>query len=152
MHCPADNTLHIQQHVASEHQIWQRLFDGKTLSGWATRKGCPITTGWIVEDGCIFRKHRGGDIYTVGEYEKFELELEWKISPKGNCGVKYRFKAGLSPEYKSLMIKGTGMARTPSPVRPHFTTCSHAAIRRYWSQSANSTQRASLPMGQQCWV
>ena len=69
---------------------WTSLFDGKSLDGWTTAAGKPVTAGWQAEDGVLHRAARGGDIYTAKEYGDFELQFEWKISPKGNSGLKYR--------------------------------------------------------------
>ena len=66
------------------------LFDGKTLDGWVTADGKPVTRGWVVEGGLLMRKKRGGNIYTASEYDNFELTFEWKIAKRGNSGVKYR--------------------------------------------------------------
>ncbi|MEM9659633.1 MAG: DUF1080 domain-containing protein [Planctomycetota bacterium] len=66
------------------------LFDGKSLDGWTTAAGEPITKGWIIEDGALVRDRRGGSIYTVDEYGDFELSFQWKIAARGNSGVKYR--------------------------------------------------------------
>lgn len=82
------------------------LFDGKTLNGWTDAKGNPAKTGWIVEDGCIHRASKGGDLFAPGEYGDFIFEFEWKISPKGNSGIKYRYtrygKMTNGPEYQIL--------------------------------------------------
>ena len=49
-------------------------------------------SGWAIENGTIKTTGQGpsgGDIITIGEYDNFELQLEWKIGPAGNTGVKY---------------------------------------------------------------
>jgi len=76
---------------------WKLLFDGKTWNGWrGFRREKMPDEGWTIEDGAI--KHlagngeqskQGGDIITVGKYDNFELQLEWRISPGGNSGIKY---------------------------------------------------------------
>jgi hypothetical protein len=66
------------------------LFDGKSLDGWTTAGGDPVTRGWTVEDGMLVRANRGGSIFTAKEYGDFDLRFEWKIAPRGNSGVKYR--------------------------------------------------------------
>lgn len=85
---------------------WESLFDGKTLNGWESAKGGKPGGGWKVEEGCIHRAGAGGDILSEKEYADFTLEFEWKISAKGNSGVKYRVQksAGgwLGPEYQVL--------------------------------------------------
>lgn len=68
------------------------LFDGKSLAGWTTQSGQPVTKGWVVEDGMLIREGRGGAIYPPGEYGDFELSFEWKIAAKGNSGIKYRVR------------------------------------------------------------
>ncbi len=89
---------------------WISLFDGKTLNGWTTLRG-DSPKGWIARDGCLHftasKELRGGqDIYTEKEYSDFILELEWKIAPRGNSGIKYRMnwyeKSYLGPEYQIL--------------------------------------------------
>jgi hypothetical protein len=80
------------------------LFDGKTLSGWTTLAKKPVTQGWVVEDGVLHRKDKGGDIYTEKDYGNFILEFEWKSAVNTNSGVKYRMmyygKEYLGPEYQ----------------------------------------------------
>jgi hypothetical protein len=69
---------------------WQNLFNGKDFSGWHTynKQGQPISDKWVVEDGAMTLTGRGGgDLVTDKEFENFELEMEWKISEKGNSGV-----------------------------------------------------------------
>ena len=70
---------------------WQPLFDGKTTNGWrAFNKPAGTPTGWVVEDGVLTTPGGQGDIITTGQYENFELDLEWKIAPKGNSGIFFR--------------------------------------------------------------
>lgn len=93
--------------VASGEEEWTPLFDGESLKGWTNSKGNEVKEGaWVAEDGVLHRKGRGGDLYTAKEYADFEFRWEWKISPKGNSGVKYRVtkygSANLGPEYQVL--------------------------------------------------
>jgi len=73
---------------------WQVLFDGTTLAGWRTYGEARPRPNWIVEDGALVldvddatEGMTGGDLITDQQYENFELELEWKISPGGNSGI-----------------------------------------------------------------
>jgi hypothetical protein len=76
---------------------WKLLFDGKTWNGWrGFRRDKVPDEGWAIEDGTI--KHlagkgeqsqQGGDLITVGKYDNFELQLEWRVSPGANSGIKY---------------------------------------------------------------
>ena len=68
------------------------LFDGKSLDGWEKLNGKKITN-WVVEDGTLHRKAKGGDLYHQHWYRDFELTFEWKLSKGGNSGVKYRVQS-----------------------------------------------------------
>jgi hypothetical protein len=62
------NSVKAQQGIA--------LFDGKSLNGWTTLDGQPVTKGWEVVDGMIHlstERGRSGDIVTDREYGDFEL-------------------------------------------------------------------------------
>ncbi|MCE9607628.1 MAG: DUF1080 domain-containing protein [Planctomycetia bacterium] len=68
-------------------------FDGKSLAGWTTPAGKPVT-GWVARDGAIFLPPgaHGGNIVTAKEYGNFSLSFEWKIAKGGNSGIKYRVR------------------------------------------------------------
>jgi len=66
---------------------WVLLFDGKTTAGWRGYRQDSMPAGWQVVDGALARVGEAGDIVTEGEWEDFELQLEWKIGPGGNSGV-----------------------------------------------------------------
>ncbi len=66
------------------------LFDGRTLNGWTTADGRPVTKGWTVTDGAIHRTSNGGNIFTEAQFGSFILEFQWKVAPGGNSGVKYK--------------------------------------------------------------
>lgn len=94
------------------------LFDGETLTGWTNNAGKVVEEGkWIAEEGILHRVARGGDLYTAKEYQDFELKWDWKISEKGNSGVKYRVtkygKQTLGPEYQVLDNEHTDGQKTP---------------------------------------
>ncbi len=81
-----DNTLT----DAEQRAGWKLLFDGQSKDGWRNYKRDKISDGWVVEDGALVRAKGGaGDIVTVGEYDNFELSIEFKISPEGNSGIMY---------------------------------------------------------------
>lgn len=91
------------------------LFDGKTLKGWTTQDGKPVTDGWIVEDGAIYRAKRGGNIFYEQEVGDFELTFQWKIVAGGNNGLKYRVRKYdgrmLGCEYQLLGEKGRSLSK-----------------------------------------
>src|SRR5437879_2164673 len=68
------------------------LFDGKTFNGWrGYRMKAMPAKGWRIEDGILKKVggERGGDIITDETFDNFDLSWEWRISPKGNNGIKY---------------------------------------------------------------
>lgn len=113
---PADsghNTLTEADRAAG----WQLLFDGRTTTGWRGFKQRTFPKqGWVVEDGCL--KHQrgggGGDIVTEAQFEGFEFEFEWKVSPRSNSGVKYFVIEGraqaLGHEYQVIDDAAQGYA------------------------------------------
>ena len=73
---------------------WKVLFDGKSTKGWQNAKPKRQAGGknlWAAEDGAL-ANIRGGvnDICTVEEFTDYELEIDYKIPPKGNSGVYLR--------------------------------------------------------------
>ena len=67
------------------------IFNGENLEGWTTVSGQGEIKAWEALDGALHRKSGGGDIVTEKEYENFILDFDWKISPGGNSGLKYKF-------------------------------------------------------------
>ncbi|MEQ9423080.1 MAG: DUF1080 domain-containing protein [Cyclobacteriaceae bacterium] len=77
---------------------WMLLFDGETLDGWHRFGNQEVGKLWQVVDGTLHFSgksddealvNEGGDILTDGEFENYELSLQWKISPNGNSGIIY---------------------------------------------------------------
>ena len=73
---------------------WTVLFNGKDLTGWRRYGEESPGSAWIVEGDALVldvddstTATTGGDLITDGQYENFELELEWKISAGGNSGI-----------------------------------------------------------------
>jgi hypothetical protein len=69
---------------------WRLLFDGRTTTGWkGFGKPGPIR-GWVVEDGTLKGLGaKGGDIITTSTFDDFEFAWDWRLSFRGNSGVKY---------------------------------------------------------------
>jgi len=86
----ADNELTPQE----KKDGWKLLFDGKTFSNWEDPgKRNPPGDSFVIEDGCLKSVRRPNmveDLFTVQKYADFEFDFDWKISPGGNSGVKYR--------------------------------------------------------------
>ena len=72
---------------------WVVLFDGKSTDAWrgSSRTDFP-SKGWVIDDNAL-KTVVGGDqvdLISKEKYQDFELELEWRVSPRGNGGVFYR--------------------------------------------------------------
>ena len=76
---------------------WQMLWDGKTTNGW---RGAKLDTfpdrGWVIENGELIvlssggaESAAGGDIVTTQDYANFELQVDFKLTPGANSGIKY---------------------------------------------------------------
>ena len=76
---------------------WTLLWDGKSFNGWrGIYKNDFPAHGWRIENGeliCLGNEMpdslKGGDIITDKKYGRFELTCEFKITDKGNSGIKY---------------------------------------------------------------
>jgi len=76
--------------ASSKQDGWQTLFDGKTTKGWHSYGKTTVGSAWKVTDGALYLDNTnkdGGDLVTDGEYENFDLKLDWKISKNGNSGI-----------------------------------------------------------------
>ena len=86
-------------------QGWTLLWDGSTSDGW---RGAKLDTfpkgGWEMKDGVLSvlesggaESIHGGDIVTRQRYARFDLKLEFKITPGANSGIKYFCQPNLDP-------------------------------------------------------
>jgi hypothetical protein len=89
---------------------WELLFDGKTTNGWRGAKlaGFPAK-GWRIEDGLLIvessdggESTNGGDIVTTRDFTDFEVQVDFRITPGANSGIKYYVDPAL--------LKGEGSA------------------------------------------
>ncbi len=76
---------------------WRLLWDGKTSNGWRSARSDKFpSSGWVIRDGSLTVNGTNGgesagpgDIVTVDQFSDFELEVEFKITPGANSGIKY---------------------------------------------------------------
>ncbi len=116
---------------------WILLFDGRSLAEWDDPgKWSPKGDSWTIEDGCIQGRPNARireDLLSKAAFRDFELAFEWKISPGGNSGVKYRIQD---------RVRITESTRTPN---------------RSWEQWFNdelrnrTVDRARLAPGDRLW-
>ena len=84
----ADNQLT----PAERKSGWQLLFDGRSLEGWRLSPG---SDAFSVDSGLLKSSRKPKvreDMLTTAEFGDFELLFDWRISPRGNSGVKYRLQ------------------------------------------------------------
>jgi len=111
---PAPNTLTAQEKAEG----WRLLWDGKTTDGWrsARREQFPAS-GWEIKDGIITvlkgsgaESTRGGDIITREQYSDFDLQVDFKITPGANSGIKIFVQTNIGPITKSGEKAAVGSA------------------------------------------
>jgi len=82
---------------------WKVLFNGKDLEGW---KATGNAEGWTVDDGTILcLAQKGGYLYTLEQFEDFELELEFRTEPKVNSGIFFRWSDLEDPVHTGLEVQ-----------------------------------------------
>ena len=86
---------------------WKLLFDGKTMNGWRTYQN-KAGNSWEVNNGELHcqgsvtdKSDKRTDLITTGEYENFELSIEWKIAKAGNSGILYHVTEQYDVSYLS---------------------------------------------------
>jgi hypothetical protein len=88
----ADNALTPAEKKAG----FRLLFDGRTMNGWRDPAAeTPPGDSWLIEDGCLRTRPKPRireDLITRDSFADFELRFDWRISPRGNTGVKYRIQ------------------------------------------------------------
>jgi hypothetical protein len=100
----AANTLTDAEKTAG----WKLLFDGTNLDGWHIYKG-KTSSGWVVENGILHclgsekdKSDKRADLTSNDTFDNFELDLDWKLAPKGNSGIIYL----ASEEYDAAYLSG----------------------------------------------
>lgn len=76
------------------------LFDGKTLQGWQGS-----VDGYGIEDGAIYCKTNGRNLYTEKEYADFHLKFEFKLTANANNGIGIRTPLSGDPAYVGMEIQ-----------------------------------------------
>lgn len=97
-----------------ERNGWKLLFNGQNLDGWHRYNGTDPGDAWKVDNGTLMfdgaaKKSgaKGGDIVSNEEFDDFDFQYEWKISPNGNSGV--MFHVVESKAYPTPWVTGPEM-------------------------------------------
>jgi hypothetical protein len=90
--------------------------DLQRADAWRGYRRETLPDGWRFDaaTGILTRAAGGGDIITRQQFADFELELEWKVGPRGNSGVFYRATEGTRRIYENApemqILDNTGHA------------------------------------------
>jgi Domain of Unknown Function (DUF1080) len=95
-----DNTLSKKE----KKEGWVLLFDGTSMNGWRNYQNREAD-GWAVANGELYCKETGvtkrADLITASQYENYELQIDWKISPRKNSGIIYMATEDNGASYES---------------------------------------------------
>jgi hypothetical protein len=98
-------SIRAEDKPAEKESQWQKLFNGKDLTGWKQING---TANYEVVDGTIVGTTATGSpnsfLCTTKNYGNFELEFEVKVDTPLNSGVQIRSNS--LPEYKNGRVHG----------------------------------------------
>ena len=79
-------------HVGGGASTARPLFNGRDLTGWEATGNA----AWSVENDCLVGRqgpgNAAGDLFTVQEYDDFEVSVTFKMNWPGNSGVWFRYK------------------------------------------------------------
>jgi hypothetical protein len=103
----AENTLSPEEKKAG----FRLLFDGRSFANWQdpAKKNQP-GEAWEIAGGTLktrLKPRIEEDLLTAREYGDFELRFDWKVSPGGNTGLKYRLQNAIFVDNTKLQ-KGPG--------------------------------------------
>jgi hypothetical protein len=91
----ADNTLT----PAEKKSGFQLMFDGHSFKGWRDPSGeKPPGECWAIEQGMLKtlpNPRITEDLISLDSFTDFELKFDWRISTRGNTGVKYRIQRSI---------------------------------------------------------
>lgn len=136
---------------AEQRAGWTLLFDGQSLNGWHAYNGQQPGAAWKAENGTLMfdgaakkAGATGGDLVTNEDYEDFDFQYEWKISPNGNSGV--MFHVVESPAYKVPYVTGPEMQVLDDKGHPDGKIFKHRSGDLY--DLIPSPKRYAKPVGQ----
>lgn len=76
--------------------------DLQRADAWRGYRSETLPAGWEFDSTTReLTRRRGGDIVTRQQFSRFELELEWKVGPRGNSGVFYWANEGTGRIYEN---------------------------------------------------
>ena len=90
---------------------WTLAWDGATTTGWRgagkeefPSEGWKVENGeWIVPESGGHESENAGDIVTTQRYAAFEFQLEFRLAPGANSGIKYFVSEAYDTEGRSAI-------------------------------------------------
>ncbi len=129
-------------------QDYINLLSGSEMAHWMKPSGESVRLagegepGWRIEDGGILHlSGSGGNLITRDEYGDFELWFEYKISPKGNNGIKYRVTQ-YDRDWLGLEYQIQDDAAFPGMAQKHLTASLYDIV----AKSSAITEREYKPL------
>lgn len=108
---------------------WKLLFDGKTTKGWHVYRNRTNGAAWsVTPEGELWFNPKAegtGDLLSDGEFENFELKLDWKLEAGGNSGI--IFNAAESEKYQWAWNTGPEMQILDNDGHPDGKNLKHRA-------------------------
>jgi len=106
---PKHNTLSVEEKATG----WMLLFDGNSVEHWKgafNENDSFPEKGWFIEDGNLVvaesgggESKNGGDIVTRELFGDFEFQVEVKLTPGANSGIKYYVDPAQTPNPGSAL-------------------------------------------------
>jgi len=111
--------------LPTSEKRWDDLFNGKDLSGWTVMGN--NKEAFSAKDGVLECNGKGGYwLRSEKAYENFLLNLEFKISKRGNSGIFIRSAIEGNPAFSGMEIQILDdNGRSPNT---HSTGCIYAAV------------------------
>ena len=102
-------------------QQYTNLLNNRSLAQWMLPDGADIQQGWTFDaDGSLHLSGKGNNILTREEFGDFDLWFEYRISDKGNSGIKYRV-AKYGNQWLGLEYQIQDDAAFPKMAAEHYT-------------------------------
>ncbi|MHB1922358.1 MAG: 3-keto-disaccharide hydrolase [Chitinophagaceae bacterium] len=124
----AQNTLSLKE----KKEGWKLLFNGKNLKGWHSYLEHAPGKSWQVKNEAIVLNKNGkslprdyADLVTDGEFDNFDLKMEWKMEPCSNSGL--MFYVHESPKYSQTYETGPEMQIVDLACSPDSRILMHRA-------------------------
>jgi hypothetical protein len=86
--------------VAAKDTPWRDLFDGKSIAGWTGDVGAIK-----VENSVLVNRGKRAIVVAPGDYQGFELEIEFRLARDGNSGLGICYSGSGDPSQNGLEIQ-----------------------------------------------